>query len=86
MERKKAEEKFRLGIEAAPSGMIMFDRQGTIALAKRLSTISTPLSLKFGHSIPTSQNPRATSQRRPLYPFKRSPWSCTGRAIQNQSD
>ncbi|MDH3503243.1 MAG: PAS domain S-box protein [Nitrospirota bacterium] len=37
-ERKKAEEKFRLVIEAAPSGMIMIDRQGTIVLANHLVT------------------------------------------------
>ncbi len=37
-ERKKAEEQFRLVVEAAPSGMIMIDRHGSIALANQLVT------------------------------------------------
>ena len=37
-ERKRAEEKFRLVVEAAPSGMIMIDQQGMIVLANHLVT------------------------------------------------
>ncbi len=36
--QKKAEEKFRLVVEAAPSGMIMIDHTGTIVLANALMT------------------------------------------------
>ena len=43
-ERKGAEEKFRLVVEAAPSGMIMIDRQGMIVLANHL------VSQLFGYS------------------------------------
>src|SRR6266852_3561212 len=32
-DRKRAEERFRLAVEAAPNGMIMVDREGTIVLA-----------------------------------------------------
>ena len=37
-ERRGAEEKFRLVVEASPSGMIMIDQQGTIVLANHLVT------------------------------------------------
>ncbi len=37
-ERKKAEEQFRLVVEAAPSGMIMIDRHGSIVLVNQLVT------------------------------------------------
>ena len=37
-ERKKAEEKFRLVVEAAPSGMIMINQKGRIVLANQLVT------------------------------------------------
>lgn len=37
-ERKRAEEKFRLVVEAAPSGMVMIDRQGKIILVSNLVT------------------------------------------------
>jgi PAS domain S-box-containing protein len=36
-ERKEAEERFRLAIEAAPTAMIMVDQQGTIVLANTLT-------------------------------------------------
>jgi PAS domain S-box-containing protein len=36
-ERTQAEDRFRLAVEAAPAGMIMVDRQGTIVLANALT-------------------------------------------------
>jgi protein-histidine pros-kinase len=43
-ERKRAEAKFRLVIEAAPSGMLMIDHQGAIVLSNQL------LTQQFGYS------------------------------------
>ena len=43
-ERKRATEQFRLALEAAPTGMLMMDDQGTIVL------VNAQIEMLFGHS------------------------------------
>ncbi|MGD9850566.1 MAG: PAS domain S-box protein [Nitrospirales bacterium] len=52
-ERKKTDEQFRLVVEAAPSGMIMIDQQGTIVLVNQLVTqlFGYPREEMLGHPV-----------------------------------